>query len=187
MEVKQLNDHLNNEKITLRKVSIEMAASIFNYIDEDRERLDRFLPWVQYIKTLEDEKKFIKSSDSDWEQGLEFNYCIFDNTDSTYVGNIGVHSISWKDDRAELGYWVLGKYEGKGYISEAVKTLELHLFTMGFNRVEIRCSDLNEKSARVPIRCGYTFEGISRKDVIEKGQYRDTKNFSKLQSEKDKL
>lgn len=68
-------------------------------------------------------------------------------------------------------------------MSEAVRLIEKHLFHVGFHRIQIRCSDLNSRSEGVPLRCGYHFEGIGREDAIEKGEYRNTKTFSKLSTD----
>jgi len=174
-----LDNELKGSRISLKKHDLELASLMFNYVDKDRARLDRFLPWVQYVNTAEDEKNYITQTHEWWEQGIHFDFGIFINQ-STYVGNIGVHSISWANNNCELGYWILGDFEGQGYISEAVLLLEKHLFEVGFHRIQIRCSDLNEKSERVPMRCKYHLEGISREDAIEKGEYRNTKTFSKL-------
>ena len=69
-----------------------------------------------------------------------------------------VHEISWTERRCEIGFWILGEYEGQGYISEALETVENALFKIGLNRLEIRCSSSNERSARVPRRNGYSLE-----------------------------
>ena len=99
------------------------------------------------------------------------------------MGNIGVHSIKWDLLSCELGYWILGDFEGHGYMSEAVKVLESELFKMGFNRVQIRCNDLNKRSANVPQACGYIYEGTIRQDAIELGKFRNTMVFGKLKKE----
>lgn len=179
MEKVKVKKIIQGNRVTLKKHSLDLALTMFTYVSEDRERLDRFLPWVEYIQTEEDEKDYILSTHKRWDECSYFDYGIFLDGE-TYIGNIGVHSIKWKYNVAELGYWILGKYEGQGLMTEAVKELEQYLFSMGFNRIQIRCSDLNERSAGVPVRCGYTYEGTARQDCIEKGQYRNTKTFSKL-------
>ncbi len=99
------------------------------------------------------------------------------------MGNIGVHTIVWEHGRCEIGYWLLGDFEGRGYMSEAVLALEQACFLHGFHRVEIRCSSQNLRSARVPRRCGYTLEACLREDAWENHQWRDTLVFSKLRGE----
>ena len=82
--------------------------------------------------------------------------------------------------RCELGYWILGDFEGQGYMSEAVRVLEAACFAVGFHRIGIRCSSKNARSAGVPRRSGYTLDGTLRQHALERGERRDTLVFSKL-------
>lgn len=97
------------------------------------------------------------------------------------MGNIGIHLIDWNHNRCEIGYWILGDYEGQGFISEAVTALEKKCFEIGFHRIQIRCSSKNKKSAGVPVRCGYVLDGILKQDALENGEYRDTMVYGKVQ------
>ena len=65
----------------------------------------------------------------------------------------------------EIGYWCRRGETGKGYVSEGVAALaELALGRLGGARVEIRCDDLNLRSAAVAERCGFALEGILAND-----------------------
>lgn len=173
---------LSNTKITLKKHDLNLAQQMFEYVDKDRERLRRFLPWVNKTKTVNDEDNYIRHTHEGWNEGTLFDYGIF-SKNGIYVGNLGVHSLRWEHDSCELGYWILGDFEGQGLMSEAVRLLESYLFSEGFNRIQIRCSDLNERSSKVPERNGYLYEGMARMDSIEMGAYRNTKTYSKLCSD----
>jgi ribosomal-protein-serine acetyltransferase len=171
------------ERITLKRHSLELAAEMFAAVEKDRERLRRFLPWVDQTKKLEDEQGFIQMTLDKWETFEHFDFGLFRKSDGAYLGNIGVHRLEWGDQRCELGYWIFGAHEGQGFMAEAVRALEQELFGMGFNRIEICCSSLNLRSAGVPRRCGYHLDGVMRQDGIENGKFRDTMVFSKLRSE----
>lgn len=183
MHKKSLPEEVVAERVYLRKHSLETAPTMFEYVDSDGERLGKFLPWVEHTKTLYDEMSYIKMTHEKWSEGSLFDYSIFETENDNYVGNVGLHTISWENDRCEIGYWILGKFEGKGLMSAAVSALEKTCFEIGFNRVEIRCSSLNLKSASVPERLGYKLDGTLRQDSIEQGKYRDTLVFSKLKTE----
>ncbi|RZA07025.1 MAG: N-acetyltransferase [Proteobacteria bacterium] len=171
---------LAGPRIELRKYDISHAAAMFAAIDGDRARLRSFLPWVDQIKAPADEEAYVRSSALQWMEGALFDFGIFGRADGSYLGNIGVHSISWPDDRAELGYWLSSAGEGQGLMAEAVGLLEAELFRIGFHRIEIRCNVLNEKSAAVPKRCGYELEGTLRQDTIERGARRNTMIWGKV-------
>ena len=183
MEKKSLSEYLCGERIYIKKHDVSLAPTMYKYVNEDRERINAFLPWAEKIKTVNDEIEYINLTHKRWNDFTYFDYGIFLQGQDLYLGNIGVHSIKWNHNCAELAYWILGKFEGKGYISEAVGIIEMHLFDLGFNRVQIRCSDLNERSAGVPERCGYTYEGTAREDAVVNGKYRNTKIYSKILSD----
>lgn len=135
------------------------------------------------MQSVQDEKDFIKNSLKRWKENTLFEFGIFRKSDDKYIGNIGAHSISWGRHSCELGYWILGDFEGQGYMSEAVLALEAELFKLGFNRVQIRCNNTNKRSANVPRACGYKHEGTIRQDGIDLGKFRDTMVFGKLKKE----
>jgi RimJ/RimL family protein N-acetyltransferase len=132
---------------------------------------------------VEDEQTYIRMTRERWDGHELFDFGIFRASDQAYLGNVGVHSISWEHRRCELGYWLAGPYEGQGYMAEAVTALERMLFAMGFNRIEIRCSSANVRSSAVPRRLGYRLEGSLRQDCVEKGTYRDTWVFARIRSD----
>jgi len=183
MEKTHLPDQIEGSRIWLKRHSLALTDQMFQYVDQDRERLRVFLPWVDATQTPADEADYIKMTQERWENHTLFDYGIFRKSDSLYLGNCGVHTIEWRHHRCEIGYWILGAFEGQGFMSEAVRLLEKVLFDMGFNRVEIHCSSTNQRSANVPRSNGYTLEGIHKQDAIENGHYRDTLVFAKLKSE----
>lgn len=182
MEKKYLPNKIEGERILLQRHKLELAEQMFNYVDKDRERLRLFFPWVDQTKNLEDEKYYIKMTIEDWQDQTLFDYGIFRKSDMTYMGNCGVHTIAWCVDRCELGYWILGEFEGQGFMSEAVQSLEKTLFELGFNRIEIRCEPSNAKSASIPRRLHYQLEGHLKENLRLNGRYVDTMVFAKLKS-----
>jgi ribosomal-protein-serine acetyltransferase len=114
----------------------------------------KFLNWIHLIKTVNDEKQFVRASHRGWREFKKFDFGIFRKSDGVYMGTIGLHSVRWDRYSCEIGYWILGDFEGKGYISEAVRVLEATFFKMGFNRIQICCNSNNKRSARVPLVFG---------------------------------
>ena len=172
------HETLRGGRIELRKHALGVAKEMFRLVDADRVRLGRFLPWVVGMHSVADEEEYVRFSHVGWEDYKQFDYGIF--VGERYVGNCGAHTIAWEHDRAEIGYWIAGEFEGKGYMSEAVKLLEEELFRMGFHRVEIHCDPENQRSAAVPKRCGYTLEATLKDHKVEHGKRRGTLIWAKL-------
>lgn len=174
---------IESERIFLRKHDIKQAKIMFDCVNRDRKRLEKFLPWVGRTKTIGDEADFIKTTHQWWKELKHFDFSIVRKSDNAYMGNIGIHSIKWERYSCEIGYWITSDFEGQGYMSEAVRALESEMFKLGFNRVQICCSTLNARSANVPRVCGYKFEGTIRQDGVDLGKFRDTLVFGKLKKE----
>ncbi|MDB4969896.1 MAG: putative ribosomal protein N-acetyltransferase [Myxococcales bacterium] len=183
MEKRPLPERIEGGRVVLKKHALEEAERMFANVDRDRQRLRQFLPWVDSVKSVDDERAYIESTIDKWAGFDYFDFGIFRVGDAVYLGNAGVHSIAWSDDRCEIGYWLLGDFERQGFMSETVALLERACFAIGFHRVEIRCSSLNLRSANLPRRNGYHLDGLLRQDAVENGGYRDTLVFSKLRSD----
>ncbi len=186
MERKTFPELIVSPRLELRKHSLELAETMYRYVDQDRARLRIFLPWADAVNSVEVEANYIRMTHANWEKGTLFDYGIFEKATGTYMGNVGVHNIAWAHDRCEFGYWILGKFEGKGFTSEAVEALEKVCFGLDFHRLEIRCSSHNPKSAAIPRKLGYALDGTLKEDTIEQGAYRDTLVFGKLKKPGDK-
>lgn len=165
----------------LQRRNIKDVYSAFECVDSDRERLREFLPWVDASKSVEDQVWYVGECLKDWEAGKLYDYGIFIGDE--FIGAMGVHNIAWDHNCCEIGYWIHHKYEGQGIISSALQALEKILFDLGFNRIEVRCDPKNQKSASVPLRNGYKFEGILRQNMLSKDRYRDTAVYAKIKAD----
>ena len=183
MEKKFLPELIKAPRVSLKKLSVDLAQIMFEYVAEDRDRLGRFLPWPQMILTVNDEIDFVKRCNDSWEKQEGASYGIFRNSDNEYMGNINAFSFNWTYESSEIGYWILGKFEGHGYMTEAVTSLEKTLFDMGFNRVVIRFDPQNKRSGSIPNRLGYHDEGTLRQALKVNDTFRDLKVFSKIKAD----
>lgn len=184
MENINMPERIESTCLFLEKHSLEMAKTVFDAVDRERARLGLFLPWVEFTKELKDAESHVEQVLKDWENEKGFGFNIISSTEAKLIGKIGIVALSLKDRRCEIGYWITSEYEGKGFMSEAVTALESTCFSLGFNRIEIRCSSENERSASLPKRLGYKLDGTLREDAVENGRYRNTLVFSKLKSDK---
>lgn len=184
MEKRHLPERIEADRLYLKKLSLDLAEVMFKYVDEDRERLSQFLPWPKFVTTVQHEIDHINLTIEQWDQFKGYSYGIFTKDNDLYMGNVGIHAISWGWDRCEIGYWILGRHEGKGYMREAVKALTNILHEHGFNRVEIHCDPNNSKSSNIPRALGYKCEARLAQLVKDwDGKYRDMDIFAHLKSQ----
>lgn len=162
-----------------------MAEQLFRAVEADRERLQRFLPWVPHIKTLADEENWLRQVQAKWTDNSEYNYAIFTKETSDFAGAVSFIKVRYEHRRGEIGYWLVDRFEGQGLMSEATEALTQEIFRCGFNRVEIRCSTLNGRSAGVPRRLGFVHEGTVRSEYFVNGAYHDSLIWGKLNPQKN--
>ena len=142
---------LKGERIFLKRHTLDIAEHMFRCMDQERERLREYLPWVDSTLLVADTINFINMSIEQWQRS-RFDYGIFRKSDSLYMGNCGVIRIAWEHDRCEIGYYILKDFEGQGYVSEAIRILEDAVFELGLNRIEIRCTSTNALSENLSRR-----------------------------------
>lgn len=182
--MRQLPVELRTERLVLHKHRSEEVAEQFKHIEKNRRRLEPFIPWVSRVRSLEDLRRRTDSTLIDWE-----NRSLFDFTMKThageFLGHVGLYRCDWSVPRVEIGYWVVGGAEGKGYVREAIEALEQECFRLGVERIEIRCDPVNVRSAMVASRLGYRLEGTLYRNVRINDKLQDTQVWAKLRPRKE--
>jgi ribosomal-protein-serine acetyltransferase len=164
----------------LRLLEERHAATVFGVVDRERDSLRQWLPWVDSTSAEDDTLTFIRGSLEQFASNSGFTAGIWNG--NTFSGVIGTHKIDWLNRRVEVGYWLAQSFRGKGIMTEACRAVVTHaLGELDLHRVEILCAAGNAKSAAIPRRLGFTFEGILRERQRLNGQFHDMLLFSMLQ------
>lgn len=182
----KFKSELIGERIVLKRLKPTFAAAstLFKVVDENRQHLNPWFPWVKTEVGVEDCFKYLLETDKKLKAGEKADYGIY--LEKEYIGNIGIFDINKKNKSAEIGYWLSKKFTRNGYMTEAIGILEKEFFlNVGLNRIQIKCDERNIPSAKTAKKCGYLFEGKRREDGYSdyyKG-FRNTLIFSKLKSD----
>ncbi len=76
------------------------------------------------------------------------------------VGMINYHRRDLREKRVDVGWVILPRVQGKGYMIEAGRALLRHLFdTLGIHKVEALIRPENKPSAALAKRLGFRLEG----------------------------
>ena len=163
---------------TIREAIYEDAGIIFDAIDKNRDDLRAWLPFVDGLKSVDDEQSFLSSSLQVPYEERDIVYMI--EKGKSICGLIGFHFSDRANHRTEIGYWLLPEYRGKGLVTRAVHHLcLLAFFEKGFNRIQIRCAVGNTASNAIPLRLGFTHEGTERDgELLITGKYTDVSVYS---------
>jgi RimJ/RimL family protein N-acetyltransferase len=104
-----------------------------------------------------------------------------------YLGNVGLHRISWEDRRATFGIFIGEKaYWGKGYGTDATRAVLRFAFDeMNLNRIDLQVLDDNERGIRCYEKIGFVREGVQRQYRFREARYVDMVMMSILREEYD--
>lgn len=153
---------MNFDEIKLKPFSLEYSDELFNLVEENREYLRKFLPWLDSNTEKEHSKNFIKEMLRRIELGENgVSYFIF-NKDKM-IGVIDTHHIDKDKKSFHVGYWISENMQGKGIMSYSADLVVQEMFKRGFKTAEIRCSTVNPKSCAIAKKLGF-----ERKEILEK-------------------
>jgi len=175
-----LFEELRGERVVVRPYRESDAQALFEAIAESRDHLRPWLPFADEHQTVDESRHWIIQQLANWILRDDLMLSIWEQATGRYLGGTGLHPHDWEIGYFEIGYWIRVSAEGHGYISESVRLLTDYAFdNLKANRLEIRCDELNVRSASIPKRLGYVLEGRSRNDVATiDGRLRTTLVFS---------
>lgn len=148
-----------DDSTELRLLQDEHAAALFALTNQNRAYLRQWLPWVDDTRNLEDTRRFIRAGLRQRENENGFHMGIWHQ--GNFTGVVSYNYISREKQQTELGYWLGAQFQGNGLMTAACRALTTYAFdTLHLKRVEIRCAVGNAKSRAIPIRLGFTDEGV---------------------------
>jgi ribosomal-protein-alanine N-acetyltransferase len=117
-------------------------------------------------------------------RGHQLGLVVDDPRGDRLLGSVGIVDLDWTEGRCELGYWVTREARGRGVGTRAVRLLTDWIFeALPIDRVEICAEPENTGSRRVAERAGFTFEGLLRSYIVNKGTRRDMTMYSRLRTD----
>jgi RimJ/RimL family protein N-acetyltransferase len=160
---------LKGKDVNLRIVEKEDLSLVAEWLNGP-EVFGVFNPLIQHSKT-ELEQWYDKLS-------AEGRWFFIEKKDGSKIGEI--HHL--KD--MEIGYGLIPSERGKGYCTEAVKIMVDYLFlSKNIVRIYALTNVSNVASQKVLEKAGFKKEGVIRKSLFVRGQWRDRYIYSILREE----
>jgi ribosomal-protein-serine acetyltransferase len=171
-----------NKSIRLETVKLSMASVIFDTIERDRKHLQTWLPFVEMTQKISDTEKFIQSIVNQPPGKKDDIYSIWFNEE--FAGLIGFKDTDWINKKTELGYWLAENMQGKGIVTLCLRKLIRYTFQkLKLNRIQIKVAVGNTKSAAIPKKLGFVFEGIERAGELNNQKYHNLEIYSLLKKD----
>jgi ribosomal-protein-alanine N-acetyltransferase len=169
---------LETDRLILRKLNLEDQWDLFEYASDPE--LTKHTMW-DYHRTIEDSMQFLQHITEQYEEDQVTNWGIMLKSNMKLIGTCGYIYWTPEHHRAEIGYALSRDYWRRGMMSEAVQeVISFGFNNMDLNRIEARCNVDNIGSERIMQKCGMTYEGIIREQLLIKGHFEDVKLYAVL-------
>jgi RimJ/RimL family protein N-acetyltransferase len=112
-------------------------------------------------------------------------FAVVDKGSGRAVGRLTLMRIDQPHGVIETGNILFGPELARTRgATEAIYLLACHVFDeLGYRRFEWKCNDRNEPSKRAARRFGFSYEGVFRHHMVQKGQNRDTSWYAMVDDE----
>ncbi len=161
---------LESDRIIYKRILPENSEDMYEY--SKLEEVTRYLLWTPHVG-LSQTEKYIKLLQKKYDNGSFWDFGLTHREDGKFIGTCGITSVDDDTDTIEIGYVLSPDYWGKGVASEAAKTVMKYCFdTFGAKRICGKFMEGNNGSMRVMTKLGMTLEGIYRRSLYVKGEYK---------------
>ncbi len=176
---------LDTARLQLRRLRIEDAAAAHQaYGDAEAMRYWDMLPSPDLEETARRLQRSL-SVDPQW----HVTWSVWarrggEVPDDQVIGMVNYHARQTWNRRLTLGWILIPRFQGRGYMQEAVGALLTHCFTaLDTHRVEAEIEPDNVRSARLAQRLGFQREGLLRDRLFVADQPRTVQMYGLLRSE----
>ncbi|MDO4484127.1 MAG: GNAT family N-acetyltransferase, partial [Clostridia bacterium] len=111
---------LETPRLVLRKMTMQDAADIFEYAQD--ERMTKYVLWDAH-KTIADSREYLRCMRRMYRDGMPSSYGIVLKETNKVIGTIGFMSYSPDNRCAEVGYSLGAAYWNKGLATEALRAV----------------------------------------------------------------
>lgn len=154
------------------------AEAIYALVDANRDYLARWLSWAT-ISTLDSIRGWINGAQAQQEHERGVQWLI--RRSGRIVGVVGIVECNVETASAEIGYWLAADESGSGVMTRATAVVIDYLISaQATQRIVIRVAVGNARSRAIPLRLGFTLEGIHRRDLRINGVLHDVACYALL-------
>lgn len=168
-----------SDDIVLYPLSVDDIFKIFNTLNDEREYMREWLPFVDATHAVEDTANFVNHVLQTEDKQFTIYY------EDKFVGLVGFKDTDRTNKKTEIGYWLSQFAQGKGIMMKSVlRLLELAFTEMDINRIQIKVAVDNHKSRRIPEKLGFQIEGVERDgELLVDGAFTNIAVYSFLKKE----
>lgn len=162
---------LTTDRLILRPLRHVDGAALF-----EAYRDSHVMAWWDWPahETMAETQRLIGYEIESAEEGEAFQWAIVDRADDRVIGTCDLSDWSVHHRRAEIGFLLLRRAQGYGYMNEVMPALiEFAFGTLELHRISARAHAENAVSIRLLEKFGFQHEGVLRGSVWRDGAPRD--------------
>jgi ribosomal-protein-serine acetyltransferase len=169
-----------DDQTLVRTLTLEDAEAVYHAVDENRDRLRPYMPWEKTTRSPEDVRAFIERSLASPTDQEGNGIWVGDE----FAGSVGLR-IEPEMNVGEIGYWIVGSFEGRGLVTKTCRLFIDHGFRVrGLHRIQLIAAADNLRSRAVAERLGFTHESTMREGHRRPdGSYGDLVGYGLLENE----
>lgn len=180
----QENIRFKTERLLLRGLKTFDAKYLLNAILQSTDCVKPWLTWCSAEFSLSDAEKWIQSSKLNWHSNSYYELGVFDRKSGELAGCVYLSSLDQNANMANLGYWIFGKYQQRGYAYEASMALIKYAFLdIKLTRLEIVIRPENNASIAMANKLGAKFECLARNRFVYNELITDGNVYSLIPSD----
>ena len=168
---------ITTERLLLRQFKENDLESVYKGLS-DPDIIQYYGVSYQTLEETKEQMKFFADLEKEG-TGIWWAICSPDN--ATFYGAGGLNGVSKTHKKAEIGFWLLKEYWGKGIMGEIMPIICKYGFEeMGLHRIEglVESDNMNCKNAMKKL--DFTYEGTLRDYEIKNGRYICLDVYAKL-------
>jgi RimJ/RimL family protein N-acetyltransferase len=170
--------------VTLRAYSPAHIDPLYAAVCESIAEVGRYETWCRPGYSREDAAAYVNWWRDAWARDTAYYFAVEHRDTGEFLGSCGLSDILRDHKRGGVGYWIRSGYTGRGYATDAVRTiLRLGFEDLGLERMELEIAVDNAASRRVAEKVGCIYEGILRRRLILPAGPTDTAIYAWLHGE----
>lgn len=171
---------LKTERLLLRQIQQEDIQNIYNGLSNP-EVIKYYGISFDTLEATEEQMIWFKNLEQTG-TGIWWVICSEDN--KIFYGAGGFNGLNKEHKKAEIGFWLLPEFWGKGFMQEAFPIICNYGFEkLGLNRIEGFVDSENENCKKAIEKMNFKREGTMRACEIKNGQYISVDIYSRLKND----
>ncbi|MGG5570055.1 GNAT family N-acetyltransferase [Myroides odoratimimus] len=169
---------IETERLYLRHTEPNDIDTVFSLLSNSE--VMKYIP-APLAQTTEEAKQYISSLDKRMEDKECISWAIELKEEKIMIGTIGLYRMKLEHHRTEVGYMSLPDFNGRGYITEALKAvIEYAFHSLQFHSLEAVIDPNNIGLQKVLEKCGFEKEAHFKENWFFNGLFLDSLVYSKL-------